>query len=262
MAEFERIEPGTIPWDTYYGNHIARYRFASRLLSAWGGAGPVLDAACGVGYGTHHLASSLDCHVTGVDRDAHALRMAAKYFAHPRVAFRADDCATLDSAALDAPFGAIISFETLEHLPVPDTFLAACRRLLAPGGLLVCSTPNAGVSSPGGQATWEFHEREFTAGEFATLLSTVGFGRIDLYGQQLTAMGRLREDLRRELHTVRSNPFFRLGSWVQRRVRGRHISVPLPEHADDFDFVRFESPESIDAQGVDGPFVVIAVASA
>jgi SAM-dependent methyltransferase len=260
MADFERIEPGTVPWATYYGNHIARYQFAAGVLGARRVSGRVLDAACGAGYGSHHLATTLGCDVTGVDRDDRALAIAAGRFAHPRVLFRRDDCHTLAAAAEDGPFAAVVSFETLEHLPDPAAFLRASRRLLAPRGVLVCSTPNANVTSPAGTVGWEFHEREFKASELAALVGAAGFGDVALFGQQLTPMGRLRDELRSELNTLRSNPFDRLGAWVQRRVRGRSIEAPLPERAGDFEFVPRESPASIDALGIDGPFVIVAVA--
>ena len=36
----------------------------------------------------------------------------------------------------------VVSFETIEHLFSPRDFLAQCRKILAPGGLLVLSCPN------------------------------------------------------------------------------------------------------------------------
>jgi 2-polyprenyl-3-methyl-5-hydroxy-6-metoxy-1,4-benzoquinol methylase len=262
VADFERIEPGTAAWAAYFGNHIARYRFAGERLRQKLDGLPVLDAACGVGYGAEYLAATLARPVTGIDRDAHALAIASRRFAHDGVTFRADDCSTLAAAAADGPFAAVVSFETIEHLPDPAAFLQACRRRLAPRGLIVCSTPNALVTSPGGDIAWAFHEREYRSGELAALLRAAGFGDLELYGQQWTTMGRLRNELRGELNTIRSNPFFRLGASIQRRLRGRDIGPPLPEQPDDFEFVRYESAGAIDALGTDGPFVLVAVAAA
>lgn len=42
----------------------------------------------------------------------------------------------------DASVDVIASYETIEHLFCPRDFLAACRRYLRPGGLLVLSCPN------------------------------------------------------------------------------------------------------------------------
>ena len=43
---------------------------------------------------------------------------------------------------LGTPADIVASFETIEHLYAPKDFLARCRRLLAPGGLLVLTCPN------------------------------------------------------------------------------------------------------------------------
>jgi 2-polyprenyl-3-methyl-5-hydroxy-6-metoxy-1,4-benzoquinol methylase len=43
---------------------------------------------------------------------------------------------------LEKPAQIIASFETIEHVFSPKTFLEHCRRLLAPGGLLVLTCPN------------------------------------------------------------------------------------------------------------------------
>lgn len=42
----------------------------------------------------------------------------------------------------DASAAAVVSFEVIEHLFDPGDFIAFCRRLLAPGGMLVLSFPN------------------------------------------------------------------------------------------------------------------------
>jgi len=41
-----------------------------------------------------------------------------------------------------ASFNVIASFETLEHIPNPDAFVAEAARLLRPGGKFICSVPN------------------------------------------------------------------------------------------------------------------------
>jgi SAM-dependent methyltransferase len=48
---------------------------------------------------------------------------------------------------VDLPAGAydvVTMWDLIEHVPDPSATLAACRRLLAPGGILVASTPDAG----------------------------------------------------------------------------------------------------------------------
>ncbi|HEX6985113.1 MAG TPA: class I SAM-dependent methyltransferase [Planctomycetaceae bacterium] len=256
---FERLHPGRPEWDAYYANHIHRYMFAADRLD---GAGAVLDAACGVGYGSHWLAGHGVGSVTGVDRDENALRIARETFPHERVRLVRDDCQTLGEAGRFGPFDAVVSFETLEHLPRPTEFLARCRELLAPGGRLIVSTPNARVTGGQGPQDWEYHEKEYTPAELLAAAREAGFPNAELFGQCYTPIGRLRSAARAEINRLRSNPFQRLGTWAQRVVRGRPAPGPaLPEQLDDFEIVPFASAEECDRLGPGGPFVLILCAT-
>lgn len=258
---FERIEPNTTEWEAYYANHIQRYMFAAQKLEEFGKT-RILDAACGVGYGSHYLAEALNATVIGIDRNSEALKIAANNFSHPSVTFCADDCEELSKAKEGAPFDAVVSFETIEHLKQPARFLDRIRDLLAPNGLLLMSSPNSRVSDPNGSGEWEFHEREFTAPEFKGLLAEAGFRNVSLFGQKTTALGRLRSDLRAELNTLRFNPLMRMGKLLQRVLRGRKSnSSSLPETLDDFEIIPLASAEECDALGSDGPFVLVCIAS-
>lgn len=46
------------------------------------------------------------------------------------------------SAAAPERFSLVCSFQVLEHVVTPDTFLAACIKCLRPGGILALATPN------------------------------------------------------------------------------------------------------------------------
>lgn len=255
---FERLHPGRSEWDAYYANHIHRYRFAAERLR---GAGRVLDAACGVGYGAKYLAENGVGNVIAVDRNDDALRIGRKSFAHEHVQFVQDDCQTLEAVDQFGRFEAVVSFETLEHLPEPKAFLTRCRSLLVDDGQLIISTPNSNITGGQDIRDWEYHEKEYTPVELQAMLAECGFSRAMLYGQAFTPIGRLRSAVRAELNQIRSNPFARAGMWVQRVLRGRSTPGPaLPEHLDDFEMMHFDSAEECDRLGTDGPFVLIAVA--
>lgn len=115
--------------------HLERYRFAAHHLPA----GRVLDIACGVGYGSRLLADLReDVSVLGVDLSADAVRYADEHYANQRVSFRQSDAMTFRG---EGPFDAIVSLETIEHLPDPAGFVAGVLTMLRPGGTFVASVP-------------------------------------------------------------------------------------------------------------------------
>jgi SAM-dependent methyltransferase len=111
----------------------------------------VLDAACGLGYGTAILNDgTLADSVVGIDTSGRAIEYATAHYGpgRPRVSFAVRDVRSvvdLPPASLDV----IVSFETLEHIEDPDAFLAACRRALTPAGRIVCSVPNDWTNAEG-----------------------------------------------------------------------------------------------------------------
>lgn len=161
--------------------HRARYYWALQHLPA---GAVVLDAACGNGYGSYILASG-GARVQGVDVSAEAIAFARHYYRHEQTSFVAaaiDDASALcDAAAASAPFDALVSLETLEHLADAETFLHSAGGLLRPGGMLLCSTPNADVMDI---AEAPYHQRHFTRTELQQLLRRVGFQMQNWYGQE------------------------------------------------------------------------------
>jgi 2-polyprenyl-3-methyl-5-hydroxy-6-metoxy-1,4-benzoquinol methylase len=156
-------------------DHRARYEFACQYVPD---SGRVLDIACGVGYGAWILATGTPAtEIIGVDRDQGALEYAKQNFANPKVHFREVDA--LDVEFPSAAFDAIVSFETVEHLPQAAAFLQRLHGFLRPGGVLVCSTPNE-VRMPFQISRFPYHHRHFTPEEFRSLLNAQGF---TVYGE-------------------------------------------------------------------------------
>ncbi len=167
--------------------HWHRYAFALR----WARGRRVLDAACGEGYGAALLARA-GATVTAVDCSAEALAHArARYGAVSGLAFAQGDVADL-SQLPDAGFDLIVSFETLEHLEAQDAMLAGFRRLLAPGGLVLVSTPDRRIYSDLTGYRNAFHVRELYRDEFVALLDR-HFGTHRLFGQKLLFQSVLRD---------------------------------------------------------------------
>jgi SAM-dependent methyltransferase len=168
LIEFtgERLVPGEVDQDLL-NEHLARYAFAARLARGK----RVLDVACGVGYGSAALACVADS-VTGVDVSSEAVEAARATYTQPNLTFE-----TAPAQALpfdDASFDLVVAYEVIEHLDDWEKLLAEARRVLAPGGQFVVSTPNKEFYAEARRLDGPnpFHLHEFTYREFRAALST------------------------------------------------------------------------------------------
>lgn len=173
MSYPERI----VPDDTEPGVvalHLKRYVFAE----PWCRGKDVLDLACGVGYGSAHLAVAART-VVGVDRDGGAIDYARTRYPARNVEYVAADATALPFAA--ASFDTVCSFETIEHLPDRDAYLTEVVRVLRPQGTYIVSTPHAQrtIEAPDNP----YHHVELDRGDFEALLRRY-FANVELYGQR------------------------------------------------------------------------------
>lgn len=144
----------------------------------------VLDAACGEGYGSWLLAGSA-AQVFGIDVDGAAIGHAvARYAARPNLRYMQASCIALPLAT--GSIDLIVSFETIEHLQGQEAMLAEFRRVLAPTGALVISSPNKAIYSEETGYENEFHVRELTREELAAMLDA-HFPQQTWYGQRVLA---------------------------------------------------------------------------
>ena len=160
----ERFVPG-VPGEIVY-EHVHRYAFARAFASGR----RVLDAACGEGYGTALLAAVAEG-VVGVDIDPAALARAREaYRGVSRAQFAEGSVTALPIA--DASVDVVVSFETVEHLLAVDQprMIGEFARVLAPGGLLVLSSPNRIEYSDARNHRNPFHLHELDRDELARLL--------------------------------------------------------------------------------------------
>jgi SAM-dependent methyltransferase len=138
----ERFVPDQMGEGMVAAEHLCRYWWAAQFAPGR----RVLDAGCGIGYGSNMLAEAGAAEVHGVDI-AEPVIEAAGQGAAPGVAFSAGDVAALDFGA--DSFDLVVCFEVIEHVEDSDAVLDELARVLAPGGLLLISSPNRDRYVPG-----------------------------------------------------------------------------------------------------------------
>lgn len=166
----ERLLPDQQRGELVHAEHLARYRFATQFARGL----RVLDAASGEGYGTAMLAGAGAASVVGVEIDAATVAGARQKYGLEYV--EGDVC---ELPFGDASFDLVVSFETVEHVEDPARAVSEFKRVLAPGGTLVVSTPNTAeslVENP-------FHTRELSPDQFSALLGE-HFDRVRIMYQQ------------------------------------------------------------------------------
>jgi len=170
----ERTIPGLDIENYWFRRHEVVYqRLADRCTGR-----DVLEAGFGEGYGADLLAGVARS-VTGVDYDESAVtHVRARY---PRVQAMQGNLAELPLP--DTAVDVVVNFQVIEHLWDQSQFVAECRRVLRPGGLLLMSTPNRITFTPGSDTPINpFHTRELNAAELSELLTDGGFAIEQLLG--------------------------------------------------------------------------------
>jgi 2-polyprenyl-3-methyl-5-hydroxy-6-metoxy-1,4-benzoquinol methylase len=156
----ERYVPDEMRGELVEAEHVTRYAWASGFAAGRS----VLDAGCGTAYGSAMLAAAGARSVVGVDVAEPMLE---------QVRDRMPDGVRLEHGDLrelafaDAAFELVVCFEVLEHLADPRQVLDELVRVLAPGGLLVVSSPNRLASAE----VNPHHLHEFTPDELERELS-------------------------------------------------------------------------------------------
>lgn len=125
----------------------------------------ILDYGCGNGVGTTILARK-NCKLYGVDCDPHVIAFSQDVFGH-LVNFSIANWQ--EQVNIPNLFDVITCIEVIEHLEYPVEFLENLHHRLAPGGVLVMTTPNHHSQFRKNRA----HIGRFEVRGFRTLLSQV-----------------------------------------------------------------------------------------
>ena len=169
----ERYDPRSPRVDSVGVEHRARYALAASLARGR----RVVDLGCGLGYGAAAMADAGAVTVEAIDASAPAINVARRDYGIG-VRYTIGDIRELPYD--DASFDLAVCFEVIEHVLEHDRLLDEIRRVLAPTGVLLISTPNRG-SYP---ADNPWHIRELTTDELARALGE-RFANVNLLGQQL-----------------------------------------------------------------------------
>ena len=107
----------------------------------------VLDVGCGGGILAEAMARR-GAKVTGIDLSEKALKVAQLHLLESRLEVQYESVSVEDYGATHAgKFDVITCMELLEHVPEPAAMVAACARLVRPGGQVFFSTINRNPKS-------------------------------------------------------------------------------------------------------------------
>jgi 2-polyprenyl-6-hydroxyphenyl methylase / 3-demethylubiquinone-9 3-methyltransferase len=153
----------------------------------------LLDIGCGGGLLSEPMAR-LGATVVGADAAPRNIPVARIHAEQSGLEIDYRHTTAEDLAAAGEQFDVVLNMEVVEHVADPQGYLTACRTLLKPGGLMVCSTINRNPKSfamaivgaeyvmrwlPKGTHEW----RKFiTPDELFAMLRTAGLDPVDRKG--------------------------------------------------------------------------------
>lgn len=162
----------------------ARYKLATQYAQNK----VVLDIGCGGGYGSSKFIHSGAKKVYGVDVIANSIKYCQAHHRHPNLFFKQGDIIRLDFD--DNYFDLICAFEVIEHIKNYREAVNELRRVLKPRGLLIISTPNKAIYSPGSKKPFHpFHYHEWFLDDLKKIL--IDFKIQKILGQYFKGSKRL-----------------------------------------------------------------------
>lgn len=146
---------------------VQRCFFAYEIAKQYVNGKHTADIGCADGYGTQYLADYTQTTI-GVDYSETTIAEARiKHAAKTNLTFKSGSVPPLplDSESVDV----VTAFQFIEHIHPRLEFMKEVYRVLKPGGIFLCSTPNALMSI----ARNPFHVHEYTFSEMESEISKV-----------------------------------------------------------------------------------------
>ena len=191
--------------------HVAAYAAAAELLPA----GRTLDLGCGVGHSYRLLAPR---ETVGVDIDPDALAGQERQVV-------AADMRSLPFP--DGSFAAVLSVQSIEHVPDARPVLSEVTRVLAGDGVAIFVTPNRLTFGRPDEIIDPYHHVEYDETQLRALCEPF-FERVDLIGLFGSQRYRaLAAEEKRKLDRLLSRDPLRLRRFVPRRARQRLYDAKL-----------------------------------
>ena len=153
----------------------------------------ILDIGCGGGLLSEPMAR-LGADVVGADAAPRNIPVAQVHAEASGLAIDYRHTSAEDMAAAGEGFDVVLNMEVVEHVADPLAYLTACRNLLKPQGIMICSTLNRNAKSfvmaiigaewvmrwlPKGTHDWQ---KFITPDELAALITKAGLDPVDRKG--------------------------------------------------------------------------------
>jgi len=152
-------------------HHLIRYQWAIRVLGDMDLHKPILDVACGAGYGSFQIAKNFpEIQVVGVDYDPNAIKLAKEKYVLDNLMFKHGDMQYWDDTIGKEIYDVIISFDTIEHVSHREIVMESLISHLDDNGSLLMSTP-CGVDFNNLQPDWWAHKIEYSSRSLFDFLS-------------------------------------------------------------------------------------------
>lgn len=127
----------------------------------------VADVGCGNGYGSVYM-SGFASQVTGLDYSESTVSdNIERHLEVKNLGFKS--CTVPPLALADESVDVVTAFQFIEHIHERSAFIADVKRVLKPGGVFICTTPNIKMSI----ARNPFHVHEFTFDEMKQEIGAV-----------------------------------------------------------------------------------------
>lgn len=169
---------------------LARYEIAARrvkkLVRTYASG---LDVGCGDGFLIYYLVR-YGYAVTGIDTSKEGLAQARSRLDSKGMLVDLLESSAYELPVQDASQDFVTSVEVIEHLEKPGKALEEINRVLKPGGVFICTTPQRAPEQAADEVRDPYHIKEYSALELQEELQTV-FENVEVRGAYPAILDRL-----------------------------------------------------------------------